>query len=371
METQNETNKDKDKDKDKDKEETDELLKNSLDADTDINDIRVITKFKGITFSNFKLTDVRKEMLNTLMAAKIESACYWAAELVCSAHYNELWDIIFFFFGKFIHISNPKIAIYLQLRLEQFQNIIRFGFTNDELRLRNNARIRYLFSEIVSILCTSKRKKHALENIKMKRQDIFDLTMFGDLLKAPNADFAKDIFKPDDPMEFFVAINELCFCLSPEGKNIIQTCFWIEWIFDFEQLCNKRMMSLQNKKIQCERRNQFPVENKFQMEIVWIIWEILFLQIKKNKNKNKNKLIKNNVPIIQIQTNKSTSTNDNIITETNNSLFLFIERTLTATMNLFCFRYSSACAKKRRFLLYFAVSLLCEPTAILAEAVKE
>jgi hypothetical protein len=64
---------------------------------TDIDDIRLISDFKGATFSGFKKTEVRNQMLRAMIQGRIEQACYWSAELICAGQFLDTWENIFHF----------------------------------------------------------------------------------------------------------------------------------------------------------------------------------------------------------------------------------------------------------------------------------
>ena len=292
----------------------------------DINDIRQLKDFKGITFSEFKKTDVKKELIKNLYNSKIEPACYWSAELICSGHFQDLWDSIIGFYSKHIHIGNPKLITYLELRIENFKEIVRNGYIDMELSLRNNEKIRKLFCEVICILCEAK-KKHAYAEVKVKKED-FDLTQMTERFKAPNVAFADTIFLKDDPKELFVAANEFAFNLTESDKNSVGACYWMEWIIEFETICKAK-----KEKIKCERRIFPKVESKSQMDIIWIIWDIFIAESQRRNN--------------------------------------LVQRIVNSALNIFCLRYTAGCHKKRRFLLYFIIELFTEPYALDEDIIKD
>jgi len=289
--------------------------------DTEINDIRSSGDFKGYTFSKYKKTDVRKQLVENIVKGKIEPACYWCAELICAGHYSDIWEIILHYTGKHIHLGNPKIVIYLQSRFELFKNVVSQGHFYDDLQLRNNNTIRKLFAEMISIITTS-NKKNSFEPIKINREEEFDMTQMTERLKAPNVSYIEDVFKKDDPKELFIPVNEFVYNISNERKNMLSACYWIEWMVEFDAICKKRKTPCY-----CDRRKFVNVEKKFSKDIIWILWDALLQYSERTNNE-------------------------------------FIKKLMQGLVDIFSIKYTTATCKKRRYLLYFAVAILTEPVPI-------
>lgn len=92
--------------------------------ENEINDIRTDKELRTVSFSGYKRTDVVKQFYDALVTSKLEEACYWSAELVCSGHYMDLWNTVLLCMAKNIHFGNPKLASYLDMRIIRLINSV-------------------------------------------------------------------------------------------------------------------------------------------------------------------------------------------------------------------------------------------------------
>tara|TARA_X000000368_G_scaffold173825_1_gene137049 strand:- start:6541 stop:7599 length:1059 start_codon:yes stop_codon:yes gene_type:complete len=279
------------------------------------------SEFKNITFSKYQKSKARQELINCIYNCKIENANYWAAEFICSGHFLDLWDIIILYATKYIHSGNPKLSIYLNMRYDVFSNIVNNGYSNNIIILRNNIKIRKLFSEIICILCYS-NKKHNYQQVKLNKYEEFDLTNISSKFKAPNIKFIETVYKEDDPKELFIPFNELIYNITI--KNIIEICYWYEWIIEYENMCKKK-----KKKCICQARTYPP--NGTHNDIIWIIWDILFYF-----------------------SNPENSNTYNIQSS------LIINKLIKSLYNLYIIKYKSTFKTKRKYIIYFAFSILTD-----------
>jgi len=285
-----------------------------IDNITYITDLRESTEFVGSTFSKYKLADVKKQLLNDITNHNIEQACYWVAELICSNHYIELWEIILLFYSKYIHIGNPRLAIYLHRKLQEFKQ-----YMNTEHHvtcLRNIKAIRELFCKIILVLIYSKQQ-HVLIPTNIPNSD-FEISNITNRFIAPSKSYATEIMHDSDPSDVFIGINELVYNLLYNSYNEMQACYWVEWLIQLDASYKKNKNPIKMGK----RTNIFDdIPVKYSENVIWIIWDIMLIQSNKNNNR--------------------------LVHEIINGLF-----------KLFLVKYTIACNKRRRFLIYNAISML-------------
>jgi len=282
-----------------------------------INDKRTWNEFRNISFSGFKKTKVKTELLNSIFQSRPEPSCYWCAELICAGHFMDVWNIIILFVSKHIHIGSPKLPIYISLRMKLFKQIMS-EHSEEDIYMRNHQSIRNLFAEVITTICYS-RKKHAILLVDIKNKDEYSMPVMQTKLKAPDISYGTTVFKPEDPPELFVAVNEFAYHLSKSSSNEYTACYWLEWLINFDTICKK------NKQL-CliERRTWAKVESKFQKDSIWLIWDIVLARAE----------------------------------EKGCNATLSIIRSL---LDMFCLRYTTDVKRTRKFILYNCIGLLTGP----------
>jgi uncharacterized membrane protein YgcG len=172
------------------------------------------------------------------------------------------------------------------------------------------------------MVCSSK-KSNTCADIKITELQK-DISAIRDMYQAPNLKFLENVFTEDDPRELFIPMNELCYQLSREGGNTYAACFWIEWTIDHVKSASKRGV-----KLICKRRPflDISVASSLQMDPVWLLWEAITLETASRKK-----------PLLK--------------------------KVVQSLLYLFSLKYTSGTYAKRKYLLFFAVSLLTLPMNI-------
>ena len=258
----------------------------SYTMNNEINDVRTKKDFRGKTFSGYKLLDVKNMINKELLSRNVNDAYYWVIELLCAGHVEIIWEIFNIYFSQNIGCANPKLAVYLNIKHQEFVKVHRAGYINHELLLRNSSLCRKILCETVIILSQSPKQLLMQKFITMNDND-FSLDNLTSRLSAPNDKFITDIFKDDDPIELFIPLNELTYNLSLVVKNnnnkeTLWNClYWFEWILQYEKYSKDRGNVLKST------YRSIKVDSLHRKDVIWIIWDVIFFYSNKTKLQKK------------------------------------------------------------------------------------
>ena len=230
-------------------------------------------KFKITSFSNLKKTELSKKLQNSIYYNKREEAFFWTCEMLCSNMLLEIWDTFFILMSKYIHIHNPKLPLYIEKKYSEFRDII--GRDDTIQNVRNNKKIRIIFCSITTVLSCSD-KLTILDHLQNKF--LFKIESLYENLKAPNTSFVDLVYKPGDPVEYLIPLNEFVYHLTV-SKQKVDIIYWLNWIIEYDILCRKK-----KKIIGCVSRSLYENKKKLlETNIIWIVWDSLFAVMNKER----------------------------------------------------------------------------------------
>jgi hypothetical protein len=243
-----------------------------------IIDSRQLKDFKDQTFGGYKLSQASAALDKAILEDKIEPALHWTLQLFLSGIISPLWSKFMSIASKSINIYNPKLPEFLYNKTKQWEAIIDNGkFTKDNiLLLRNHPNIRLLLSEMVCVLCLSRKRK--INQLPRIKKEEFIIDNFKSKLEAKNNEFIADICIDGDPSEIRIAVNEMAIHIYNSKSS--KALFWLNWIIEWEKINSKKY-----GKYECGIRAIEGVDGKYFKDVVWLIWSVIN-KIRQNKFNN-------------------------------------------------------------------------------------
>jgi hypothetical protein len=242
---------------------------------------------------------------------------------MCSGLVHSCWNTLFLSSSIHINRAAPNVFLYL---VQKYERIALYESQYSVLNMtdiRNNHDARVLFCEVgAAIALCRKAKLPSLPRIRPDHD--FQQFVIQENLKSPSSMYARAIMKQEDPMEFYIPVNELCYCLRSETRDSIRALYWISWILAY---ASKYKIDKKEYLVCAYRSNDF-VEEKYLRAPIWIIWSVIHETVR-------------------------TSPQSGILTQYIDALY-----------KMYCLRWSKGDLKKRISFLINSVLFICESTTL-------
>lgn len=284
----------------------------------EITDPRTVVDFQKTTFCGHTRQNVVKVLLQNIQLGHADYACYWSLELLCSGLVNTLWMSLFQGAALHVNRAQPNVFLYLADAYEKYAPIEGQYSTLAMTSIRNNPDVRRMVCEAAATIALCRKNKlPTLPGIKPAHD--FDPVTIQESIKAPSTLYGKLALRREDPMMVAIPINEFCYCLRSDVRDVIRALYWMSWVYAY---CREHKKQSKQTLLFADRHDEF-VPSSHSRHPVWLFWEC----IRKQSNANAR-------PYIDV------------------------------LYKMYCIRWSPSDAKPRQALVSAAILLVCEGMTI-------
>lgn len=191
---------------------------------------------------------------------------------------REIWDAIFLVSSRNINIENPYLFGWIYLKLMKYERIIHRKFSKKfEYECRNNQEIRNLFIDIVTIMTLSKKNKRLVNMPKVSGND-FKMENIANKRIAKR--HIKNVMESNEDKDLFLALSEINTHLEQKITKMEDLLYWFLWIDKMEKYKRKN-----NCEFYVKKRKKKEIDEKYWDDWRWILWDIIFLNIRDENQK--------------------------------------------------------------------------------------
>jgi hypothetical protein len=284
----------------------------------EITDPRTVLDFQKTTFCGHTRSRVVKVLLENVHLGHADYACYWSLELLCSGLVHTLWMALFEAAALHVNRAQPNVFLYVAKAYEKYAPIEANYSLREMTTIRNNVDVRRMVCEAAAVIAMCRKNKlPPLPTIKPMHD--FDPTTIHESLKAPSTLYGKIALRREDPMSAAVPINEFCYCLRSDVRDLPRALYWMAWTF---AACREHKKQTKQALVFADRTDEF-VSTAHGRHVVWLFWECIKRQTQPMAREYIDTLYK-----------------------------------------MYCLRWSPSDAKSRQALLTSAIVLVCEGATV-------
>lgn len=234
----------------------------------DIHDSRTVLDFQKFTFSGHLRSHVFKVLNENIKLGHADYACYWTLELLCSGIVHSMWHTLFESAAQHINRAAPNMFLYLVQKYEKFSPYESQYSVMSMTDIRNNHEVRNLVCEVAATLALCRKNK--LPHLpKITPEHDFQQITLHENLKSSSANYARHISRNEDPLELYIPLNELVYCLRSDNRDSSKALYWCSWMLKYASQYKK-----QNKdNLVCAFRDNQYISDKDGRHVIWMIWE--------------------------------------------------------------------------------------------------
>lgn len=233
----------------------------------EIQDSRTVADFQKTTFCGHQRPHVVKVLLQNIQLGHADYACYWSLELLASGLVHTLWMTLFEGAALHINRAQPNVFVYLANLYEKYAPIEGQYSLATMTEIRNHPDARRMVCEAAATLALCRKNKlPSLPTIKPAHD--FDPVTIQESIKAPSALFGRIALHREDPMSIAVPINEFCYCLRPDVRDVTRSLYWMAWTFAF---CREHKKQTKAQLLFADRSDEF-VPSAHGRHVIWLFW---------------------------------------------------------------------------------------------------
>lgn len=237
----------------------------------EIQDSRSIRDFQKTTFSGHPRAHVVKVLIKAIELGHADYACYWTLELLCSGLVHTIWNTLFHAAALHINRASPNAFHYLAGAFEAYMPREEKYTMDDILTIRNNMDVRRMVCQAAATIALCRKNKlPSLPTIKPAHD--FHPTTIQESIRAPSSMYGKMVLLQKDPYAIAVPVNELCYCLKSDVRDMTRAVYWVAWMIAIARETKKAT----KEGFVCAPRPNDYVSETYAGDLVWVFWECVF-----------------------------------------------------------------------------------------------